>query len=586
MGLSVIKNIIKILDKKQRIHLGIITLMIAIGSFLETLSVAIILPLITVMTEPESFGDNIIFSHMSINAREMTYERLLIILSLMIAFVYLFKNIFLLITYKVQYWYTFENGRKLSESLLEKYIRKDYLTLVEYNIAELQRNIMSDVDGFFSLLSSVLMILTEIITCGMLIIYLLMQNFVLTIAVIFILLLFSVIFIKKFKVKAKRLGEHNRSIATERIKWMRQAFEGIKDVKVSRTEMFFIHRYNAIMKEYSNTQRKNSFYNTMMRPIMEVILICGLMLLVCVEAMIGNELNIFLQTISSFAVASIRMLPSFSRISGSVNSIMYYMPCMESIVSEISEHSKLEYPKIEMGSHINHNKMKEGVKFSDVTFSYPADPEKKILNHVNFEIPKNKSVAFIGPSGAGKTTLIDILLGLLDVISGQLLVDGERFNKDKHQSMFGYIPQNIYLLDDSISANVAFGISKDQIDYNKVNEALNAAQLLDYVENLPDGVDTIVGERGVRMSGGQRQRLGIARALYYNPEILVLDEATSALDSDTEAAVMDSISYLSGKKTLVIVAHRLSTIKSCDYIFEIKNGNVIQKNKEDIFSEE
>jgi ABC-type multidrug transport system fused ATPase/permease subunit len=223
------------------------------------------------------------------------------------------------------------------------------------------------------------------------------------------------------------------------------------------------------------------------------------------------------------------------------------------------------------------------INFENLTFSYP-ETDKKVLDSVNLTIKKNSSVAFIGSSGAGKTTAADVLLGLLEPQIGKVTVDGIDIqeNMQAWHNCIGYIPQTIYLMDDSIKANITFGISKEQIDDDRINQVLKEAQLDEFVKSLPEGLDTMVGDRGVRLSGGQRQRIGIARALYRNPQVLILDEATSALDNETEKEVMQAIDGLHGTRTLIVIAHRLSTIAKCDRIYEVGEGKITERNKEDV----
>ena len=285
-----------------------------------------------------------------------------------------------------------------------------------------------------------------------------------------------------------------------------------------------------------------------------------------------------------FAVAAFRLLPSFNRITNFLSIILFNKPAVDAVYHDLKEIEQIEKgTNYNEKENVKRTQLKKKIEIRNVCFHYP-ESEQKVLDMVSFEIKKNQSVAFIGPSGAGKTTLADILLGALAPTYGEIKVDGENINENLRswQKNLGYIPQTIYLMDDTIKNNIAFGIEESEIDQKKLEEAIEKAQLRDFIEALPEGLETEVGERGVKLSGGQRQRIGIARALYNDPDVLVLDEATSALDNDTEKAVMEAIENLSGSKTLIIIAHRLTTIQNCDIVFEVKEGKVKKVDKDQV----
>jgi len=301
------------------------------------------------------------------------------------------------------------------------------------------------------------------------------------------------------------------------------------------------------------------------------------LLVVIFKLLRGVDSVYFVSTMSVFAVAAYRLLPSFNRISGYLSRIMFNKVSVDAIYEDLKAVEELEKVEREEDNS-SAIKFEKDIRVDNMSFKYP-DSEKNVISDVDILIPKNKSVAFIGPSGAGKTTLADIILGILYPQKGGIKVDGVGIsgNSKAWKEKLGYIPQAIFLTDDTIKRNIAYGIDDAEIDEKRIQEVINEAQLREYVDSLPDGIETEIGERGVRLSGGQRQRIGIARALYSNPEILVLDEATSALDTETETAVMEAINHLSGKKTMIIIAHRLSTIENCDIVFEIKDGKVTRQ---------
>ena len=297
-----------------------------------------------------------------------------------------------------------------------------------------------------------------------------------------------------------------------------------------------------------------------------------------------RDLTAFVVQMSAFAVASFRLLPSVGKINAYVNSIMYCRPALDLIYDDLKAiEDYVPEEQEEVKDKVETWHLKEKIELRNISYTYD-DADKEVLINVELTIHKGETIALIGSSGAGKTTLADVFLGLLIPQKGHILVDGKNIydHMDFWHHMLGNIPQSIYLSDDTIRNNVAFGIRDEDIDDAAVEEALKKAQLYDFVQTLDKGMNTFVGDRGVRLSGGQRQRIGIARALYYDPEILVLDEATSALDNETETAVMEAIESLKGLKTMVIIAHRLTTIRNADQIYEVTEGQAVLRRKEDV----
>ncbi|MCM1387789.1 MAG: ATP-binding cassette domain-containing protein [Bacillus sp. (in: Bacteria)] len=276
-------------------------------------------------------------------------------------------------------------------------------------------------------------------------------------------------------------------------------------------------------------------------------------------------------------------MPSVGRINEYTSNILYALPSVDLVYHDLE--SIEEYAKKRDEEEVETWMLEEKIHVEQVTYTYP-NTEEPVIKNADFLIPKGKTVAFIGASGAGKTTMVDIILGLLEPQAGRIMADGLDVHKKPKtfHTQVGYIPQVIYLSDDTIRNNIAFGVAQEDIEEASVKAAVEKAQLTEFIESLPNGLDTIVGDRGVRLSGGQRQRIGIARALYHDPEILVLDEATSALDNETEAAVMEAIENLQGMKTMIIIAHRLTTIRNVDAIYEVGDGQVVERSKQEVFA--
>ena len=336
--------------------------------------------------------------------------------------------------------------------------------------------------------------------------------------------------------------------------------------------------YDAYFTKYVRGLRLNRLIGMLPKHVVETVCMTGLLLAIIIKMLYGQkDIAEYIPQLAVFAVAAFKLLPAVGKINEHLSCILYSAPSLDLIYHDLKDIDNEQ--KEDKGEALDW-KFRDSITISKVKYHYP-DVEENVIDGASFQIKKGQAVAFVGTSGAGKTTMVDIILGLLSPQYGRIKADDLDINKYKStwQKEIGYIPQTIYLSDDSIRNNIAFGIAEKEIDEAAVLEAVKKAQLLDFVENLPDGLDTFVGDRGVRLSGGQRQRIGIARALYHDPEILVLDEATSALDTETEEAVMESIDQLKGSKTMIIIAHRLTTIKNADVVYEVGDGKVVQKDK-------
>jgi ABC-type multidrug transport system fused ATPase/permease subunit len=579
-----LKKINYVLDRKQKINLGILLIIIFIGAFVELLGVSAVMPLINVAMQPETIDEKWYFILISKYTGITDANQMILFLAVLLIIIYILKNIYVMAMYSLQYRFVFNNQQRLSVRMMKSYMQQDYLFHVSKNVAEFQRNITSDVNGFFTVALNVLQFLAEFSVSAVLVIFLLIQDWVSTIAVAALLFLFMGIFTIFFKKVLVKIGEENRQTNVLVSKWLLQAFSGIKEIKVTNREKFFVANYNESYKKFAKIQRQQSILTYMPKPVMETVCICSLMLAMIIKiAVMKSDIVSFVTTLSVFAVAAFRMLPSFNKITGYISSMMFNKTAIDSVYRDLKEIEQLmERKTIEQEDTVNIT-LNKSIRFNDVSFHY-SESDKWILKNANLEIQKNTSIALIGASGAGKTTAADLILGILEPQEGTVTIDGVDIKKcmrSWHEDI-GYIPQVIYLMDDNICANVAFGIPESEIDDTRIEKALREAQLDQFVQALPDGLDTMIGDRGVKLSGGQRQRIGIARALYRNPNVLVLDEATSALDSDTEREVMEAIDGLHGTRTLIVIAHRLSTIRKCDKIYEVGNGGFTERDKAEV----
>lgn len=579
--MSLIKKITYIFDRKQKRQLFFLCICILLGTVFELLGVTAILPFVNVILSPETAINQKYLRVIYDLFRFKSSNSFLIFLAVVLIVIFIIKNAYLAFLYHLQYKFTGDNQRRLSTRMFNCYLQQPYLFFTNHNSADLVRNVGMDTITFYKAVLAALQIITEVSVCVVLGIFLFFTDKSITLGVLFMLVVMMVLFMKKYKKKLKDLGEATRYYHGSFNKWMLQGFGGIKEIQIMNKEQFFIDFFDKEYEGYADANRKYNFLAALPKLMMETLCISSLLGVICIKLFMGVNSEYFIPTISVFAVAAFRMLPSFNKITLNLSTLIFSKASVDAVYRDLKEIDSLTIQDKGEKDDAKYKikSLKKGITVKDLSFKYP-EGDSYVLNNATLHIPKNQSVAFIGPSGSGKTTLADIILGVMEPDKGHILADDINIHENLYEwhKMVGYIPQSIYLIDDNIRNNIAFGVPEKEIDENRVWQVLEDAQLKEYVQSLEEGLDTEIGERGIRLSGGQRQRIGIARALYHNPEILVLDEATSALDNDTESAVMDAINKLAGTKTMIIIAHRLSTIEKCDVIYEIKDGTVLKKD--------
>ena len=579
MSRDLLKKLSAILDRGQKIRILGLMILILIGGLLETASASLILPLVSAILDEEKFAENrYVMQIRELFGIESVRTFTLCMLGFIIA-IYIFKAVFLILQTYLLARFANKNRARCTTNLLWQFLHRPYEYYLYAETSDIIRTIYGDMDNIFNLLLQCMNFASELVVSLCLGVFLLITDWKMCLLMVLLLGVLTLINVKVIKKHLNIAGEGSRITQAGMYKWILQGASGIKDVKVLRKEYYFTDRYSDSAEGYADNQIKYNVLTNLPRLLIEAVAILGILIYVMISMLVGVNIASLMTTIAAFAVAAMRLLPSVNRLNTYIANIAYFEPALDFIYENVNTKGLSEENVL-----ITHNpteeyvpalSFKDTIELNDITFAYP-NTDKNIFTHADMTVPIGASVGVVGASGAGKSTIVDIMLGLLEVKSGEILCDG--IDAMEHYpewlSHIGYIPQTIYMLDDSIRRNIAFGVDDSDIDDDRVWAVLKEAQMMDFVKDLPDGLDAQIGERGVRISGGQRQRLGIARALYHNPQILIFDEATSALDNDTETAIMDAIDSLHGQKTMVIIAHRLRTIENCDIIYEVKDEKI------------
>ncbi len=567
-------------QKRQLVGLGVLIL---IGGLLETLGVSLLLPVVSAFMNPDAIMDNAWVGRVARILHIETSGQLLTYMLVALIVLYVLKNAYLLFLTYVQNTFVTRNRNRMISRVMREFLNRPYEDYLGADIPTVFRLTDSDIPNAFQLILVMIQMITEIVVAVSLCIVLVVASPVLCLFVVVIFLGMTLLITKQLKPRLNRIGHRNQAIQSRIAKWRIQSIYGLKDVKVLHREEFFVRNYYESGAIGANVARNYAVFNNLPRLLIETVFMASMFLFILIYMLRGGDMNVLVPQLTAFAMAAIRMLPGINRINTYLSEIAYTQPCLDYLYENLNENMKKDVNGSVTG-HTGERRqqlpalaLQDKIVLDHITYAYP-NTDKNIFTDAHMEVKKGQSVGIMGPSGAGKSTIVDILLGLLHVQAGEITCDGVNIfdNYPSWLAKIGYIPQSIYLIDESIRDNIAFGIDADRIDDKRIWEVLEEAQLKEFVEELPEGLDTTIGDRGVRISGGQRQRLGIARALYHNPEILVFDEATSALDTDTEKAVMDAINSFHGRKTMVIIAHRLNTIAKCDVIYKVEDEKIME----------
>lgn len=577
-----------ILTKRQKLYAIVVFVLTLIGAILETLGVSSIVPFVQAIMNSEKISQMVIVRIISQFFLVNSQRDIVGVMCILLILVYLIKNLYLSFLSYIRVHFSTQIQKELSLKMMYSYMQRNYVFFTSVNSGELLQGIGGDISAVYQMLYHFFRIFSEIITIIALSIYIIYEDWRMAITVISLAVLCFGIIVFVFQKPMERFGKEYRNANALVNKRGIQAFQGIKEIIVMNRQNYFVKSYEKATIKRQKAMIWQTLASELPAYVIEAVCVVGLIMAVGIRVISGENIADYIPKLASFAVAAFRILPSLGRISSGFNQFIYYNVSLDSVYynlkggerykeQEFAHPSKLKSVDCEGKDNSKY------LEVENVTWSY-CNNISPIINGLNLQINEGESIGIIGQSGTGKTTLIDIIMGLYIPLCGSVKYRGRDIQEMKETwcQLIGYIPQNIYLVDDTIKRNIAFGIADEKIDEQFVWNALEYAQLKEFVESLPDGIETIIGERGVRLSGGQRQRIAIARALYYNPSILVLDEATSALDVETERAVMEAVDRLQGQKTLIIVAHRLTTIRNCDKIYEIIDGKAILRDKKDV----
>lgn len=581
--MSVLRKINSIFDRKQKQTFFLLGIMILIGGVFETIGVSMLVPIISAIIMPGSIESALkeqpALKSFVYGLGLTSYMKQVTAMLIALIIIYVIKNAYILFLTDRQNRFVAHAKNNMISRVMRDFLNRPYESYLAADIPTVFRITDSDIPHTFSMITALLSLATEMVVSVFLCIVLLVINWKMTVFIIAVFALLTLFITRLLKKRLARTGEQNQKIQSRIARWRLQAIYGLKDVKVLNRQDFFIRNYYESGKVGADIARRYAVLNSVPRLLIETVFMACMLLYILFYIHSGGDVLALTSQLAAFGVAAMRIMPSANRINTYLTEIAYEEPSLNYLYENLTESMRADKEMRAERAAIAGPELtlNDRIELKQITYRYPGG-ERNIFTKASMVIPKGKSVGIKGTTGAGKSTIVDILMGLLKVQEGTILCDGQDIfsNYDSWLKQVGYIPQSIYLVDEPIRTNIAFGIDEDQIDDERIWEVLKEAQLADFVKTLPEGLDTSIGDRGVRLSGGQRQRIGIARALYHDPEVLVFDEATSALDGETETALMESINSFHGKKTMVIIAHRLNTIEKCDIIYKVEDEKIVE----------
>lgn len=569
-----LKKIFKILNKNQIKKFKILVILMFFAMLLETIGIGSMIPLINYFT-----NENVLLSH-NINLDQfflnfgIEEKNILNFILILIITIFLIKNLYMCLYGWLESKFAYKVRYDLGTRLFDKYLNSPYLFHVENSSSNLTTKIVHETAIYGSALVHVSALLTEILVILGIIIFLFIIRPVETLIIIVIGFFTSLTFYLVLEKIISNLGKEREMVQRLQMKSLQQGLGAIKDIIIYKVQKTFINIFHTDSNNMAGVGFKMYFLQKLPRIWFELVTITLITFIIFFLSIQKLETSAIMATIGIFLISSIRIIPSTNRILTCLQNIKFSEPTFNSLLSDLNQ---INLKKLETNYKEDKKvKFEKEIKFNNVCFNYPKI-HKPVFKNINLTIKKNEFVGIIGETGAGKSTFVDLLIGLIEPKAGSITVDGNDINQDESyfwRNNLGYVPQNLYLLDDSIKKNIAFGCRENEISNSKIENSISKSQLLKFIDGLKNGLDTKVGERGVKISGGERQRIGIARALYNDPEILVFDEATSALDLDTESKILETLSKFKMEKTIIFITHRKFSLSICDRIFKIENNEI------------
>lgn len=575
--MEIIKKLLLVLDRQQKKGLFYLLLGMLVSALLETLSVSVIAAFVALVADPESFMQmNTVRQAVAVlGLQDQDTRTFLLFLTVVLLIAFILKNIFLYYLLRWQNQFVDANRFKMSLRLMQVIMAKQYTYFFTHNSSRVFQVITNNVLKTFVLINVLLSALAESLLACLLLLLMLVYHWEVTLLLVVIFILLTIVLKGIIQPRMKVLGEKADRYYFKNLAIINKIIGSIKEMKIYGTEAVFLRRYEMNGQKNLRCDFEKNKYALLPRLVIETFCISGLLLVMLVLLLNGNDSREILTQMSVFAVVLMRLMPSCNRLNAAVGSIAFYKPALLAIDDNIQDFMG---ETTAVGTSEEFVELKREIRFKNVSYVYP-ETRKVIVKSVDIVFPAQQRIGLMGASGEGKSTTINLLLGLLQPTQGQILVDGKELTAEGVRwSAVGYVPQNIFLLDGSIRENIIF--SDENGDEDKVAEVLKMVQMDDFVNSLDKGLDTQIGENGIRLSGGQRQRLGLARALYREPTLLVLDEATAALDTKTEQKIMQEIFAMPKAITIIIVTHRLSTLYGCDLVYNVENGAVREYTEE------
>ncbi len=572
--MNVYSKINALLTPSERLGGWILLALMVVGMLMETLGIGLVVPAISLMMQEDFVARYPAIATASNYLGITTQSELIAAAMVFLVGVYIVKNAFLAFLIWKQTKFAFDAQANISQRLFAIYLHQPYTFHLQRNSAILIRNVINEVSVYIGGMLGALMLFTELMVLVGITTLLLFIEPLGTLIVICVAGVLAGSFYHVIRNHITSWGRERQLHEGMRMQHLQQGLGGAKDVKLLGRESNFLSQFYVHNVKSARVWTLQSAFLNFPRQFIELVAIIGLAVLVLSMLNQGHNATSIVPTLGLFAAAAFRLIPSVGRVLNSLQTLRFSLPVVNTLYEELNL-SFTEPSTQQSGARLDFT---GNLALTNIKYRYP-NSALQALDGISINIRKGESIGLIGSSGSGKSTLVDLILGLLAPTSGQIEVDGIDIQKNlrRWQDQIGYVPQTIYLTDDTLIKNVAFGLPLDEIDERAVRSAIKAAQLEEFVSTLPEGLETIVGERGVRLSGGQRQRIGIARALYHDPSILVLDEATSALDGETERGVMEAVTLFKGSKTIIVVAHRLSTVQDCDRLFRLERGRVVEE---------